>query len=89
VAGVLLILPDADLRCEVDGEPLTTVQSLAVIEFTGVGFAPKHVYRNIHRCTVARVGQQFLGLSQVAEAVQGRGRPGSGGRRSNATVRVR
>jgi hypothetical protein len=59
VAGVLLIFRDSDLRSEVDGEPLTTVQSLAVIEFTGVGFAPKHVYRNIHRCTVASVGQQF------------------------------
>ena len=89
MAGVLLILPDADLRSEVDGEPLTTVQSLAVIEFTGVGFAPKHVYRNIHRCTVARGRSAVPGLSQVAEVVQGWGRPGSGGRRSNATVRVR
>jgi hypothetical protein len=43
MAGVLLILPDVDLRSEVDGEPLTTVQGLPVIEFRGVGFASKHV----------------------------------------------
>ena len=65
VAGVLLIFRDSDLRSEVDGEPLTTVQSLAIIEFRRVGFAPKHVYRNIHRCTVASVGQQFEGFLKL------------------------